>query len=149
MDSVFTPYNGMFAFINKNTYKTSTIAVKLNNTFVPYSNNLWWKKDFFENSISLYSRYIINSKQVGLFQYINRKSLNTAQKEFLFKRLTPDRCKVKIFPSWLVNYAGQGQNDNSSLEFLKYDFIFLDNKMVLIDSTILFKIKVANGELTN
>lgn len=146
MDSVFTPYNGMFAFVNTKPYKTSTIAVKLDNRLMRYTKNLWWKKDFFENSIAFYSRYIVNYKQVPLNDYIKQKPFSIGQKEFLYKRLLPDSIDVKLFPGWLIHYAGESASENSILEFVKYEFSFLNNKLILTDSTTLFKIKVSNGD---
>ena len=49
MDTVFTPYNGMFAFVNNKPDQTSTIAMKLDGKAIVYTNKLWWKKDFFEH----------------------------------------------------------------------------------------------------
>ena len=147
MDSVFTPYNGMFAFVNDKPYKTTTIAIKLDNKLVPYSKYLWWKKDFFENSIAFYSRYILNAKQVALNNYIKQKPFSDPQKEFLYKRLTPDSVLVKSFPRWLEHYAGRDGTAHETMEFVKYDFNFLDSNLLLIDSTSLFKIKVSNGDL--
>ena len=83
MDSVFTPYNGMFAFVKTKPYKTTTIAVKLDNRLIYYTKNLWWKKDFFENSIAFYSSYVVNNKQVFLNDYIKQKSLSIGQKASL------------------------------------------------------------------
>jgi|GEM_PF-3292690 len=147
MDSVFTPYNGMFAFVKTKPYKTTTIAVKLDNRLIYYTKNLWWKKDFFENSIAFYSSYVVNNKQVFLNDYIKQKSFSIGQKEFLYKRLIPDSIDVKLFPAWLIHYAGEDASKNSILEFVKYEFSFLNKKLLLTDSTILFKIKVSNGNL--
>ena len=146
MDSVFTPYNGMFAFVNTKPNKTTTIAIKLDNKLVPYSNYWWWKKDFLENSIAFYSRYVLNAKQVALKDYIKQKPFSNYQKEFLYKRLMPDSVLSKSFPDWLLHYTNQYKTDNSILEFVKYDFNFSDSKLLLTDSTSLFKIKVSNGE---
>ena len=147
MDSVFTPYNGMFAFVKTKPYKTTTIAVKLDNRLICYTKNLWWKKDFFENSIAFYSRYVLNNKQVFLNDYIKQKSFSIGQKEFLYKRLIPDSIEVKLFPGWLIHYAGEDTSKNSILEFVKYEFSFLNKKLLLTDSITLFKIKVSNGNL--
>ena len=147
MDSVFTPYNGMFAFVNSDPNKTSTIAIKLNNKLVPYTNNLWWKKDFFENSFAFYSKYILNNKEVLLNNYIKQRSFSISKKEFLYKRLTPDSLKVKAYPLWLIQYADQKPIGNSILEFIKYDFNLLEGNLFLKDSTSLFKIKVSNAAL--
>lgn len=146
MDSVFTPYNGMFAFVNTKPNKTTTIAIKLDNKLVPYSNYLWWKKDFLENAIAFYSRYVLNARQVALKEYIKQKPFSNYQKEFLYKRLTPDSVLVKSFPRWLEDYVGKERNNYSMMEFVKYDFDFSDSKLLLTDSTSLFKIKVSNGE---
>lgn len=147
IDSVFTPYNGMFAFVKTTPNKTTTIAVKLDNRLIPYTKNLWWKKDFFENSIAFYSRYIGNNKQVPLNDYIRQKPYSIGQKEFLYKRLIPDSVDIKFFPGWFIHYAGESASKNSILAFVKYEFSFSNNKLLLTDSTTLFKIKVSNGEL--
>ena len=147
MDSVFTPYNGMFAYVNAAPNKTSTIAIKLDDSLISYTHNLWWRKDFLENSIIIYSRYILHNKQVFLNDYINQKPFSSSQKEFLHKRLTPDSLKVKSYSNWLVTFLGQNPNNNSTLEFVKYDFNFMDEKLFLADSTSLFKIKISNGDV--
>ena len=146
VDTVFTPYNGMFAFVKMKPYKTSTIAIKINNTIVPYSSNFWWKKDFFENSITLYSKYILNGKHVALTEYLKQKPFSILQKDFLIKRLTPDSVGVQSFPRWLLLYAEKNIPYNSTVEFIQYDFNFSNNKLHLADSISLFKIKVTNGD---
>ncbi|MFN0081806.1 MAG: hypothetical protein ACKVOM_04750 [Ferruginibacter sp.] len=149
MDTVFTPYNGMFAFVNAKADRTSTVAIKLNNTLVPYTGNLWWKKDFFENVIAFYSRYLLNGKQVPLHNYIKQKPLSAAQKEFLNKRLTPDSAAVKSFTRKLLRFANKNVTDGTTLEFIKYDFTFSDHRLLLTDSTSILKINVANGDRIN
>lgn len=49
MDSVFTPYNGMFAFVKTKPYKTTTISVKLNNSLVRCTKICGGKKIFLKN----------------------------------------------------------------------------------------------------
>ena len=147
MDSVFTPYNGMFAFVNTKPYTTTTIAVKLDSRLIHYTKNPWWEKDFFENSIAFYSRYIVNNKQVFLNDYIKQKPFSMSQKEFLYKRLIPDSMNAKFYPMWLMHFSGEDVSENSILEFVQYKFSFLNNKLLLTDSTTLFKIKVSNGDL--
>ncbi len=149
MDTVFTPYNGMFAFVNARADKTNTVAIKLNNTLVPYTTNLWWKKDFFENTIAFYSRYMLNGKQVSIKDYIKQKPLNAAQKEFLYKRLTPDSVTVRSFTRSLLRFANKNITDSTTLEFLKYEFTFSNHQLLLTDSTSLFKINVSNGDRIN
>lgn len=139
----------MFAFGNNNPNKASTIAIKLDNKAVRYTNNFWWKKDFFENAIAFYSRYTLNSKHVALIDYIKQSQFSDSQKQFLYKRLTPDSVLVKAYAKWLLKYANEKVQSNSTIEFVKYDFDFLANKLLLKDSMSLFKIKVSNGEVIN
>jgi hypothetical protein len=149
MDTVFTPYNGMFAFVNAKADKTSTVAIKLNNTIVPYTTNLWWKKDFFENAIAFYSRFMLNGKQVPLNDYIKQKPLSAAQKQFLNKRLTPDSVAVRSFTRRLLLFANKKTTNSTTLEFVKYEFTFSDHRLLLTDSTSLLKINVSNGDRIN
>ena len=147
IDSVFTPYYYIFSFVKTASNKTCTIAVKSNNKLLPYTKNLWWEKDFFENSIAFFSRYVANNKQVSLNDYIRQKPNGIGQEEFYYKRLIPDSVDVKFFLGWFIHYAGEKVSENSILEFVKYEFSFLNKKLLLTDSTALFKIKVSNGEL--
>ena len=147
MDTVFTPYNGMFAFVNNKPDQTSTIAMKLDGKAIVYTNKLWWKKDFFENTIAFYSRYMLNAKKVALNDYIQQKPFSESQKEFLSNRLTPDSFLIKSYASWLLNFADEKVQKNSTIEIIKYDFEFLDNKLLLKDSISLFKTQISDAEV--
>ena len=137
MDTVFNPYNGMFAYNTKKQSITSTTAFKVNNKIVEYTKYLWWKKDFCENTETNYPKYIINNKTVLMDDYIIQKNISLKSKIFLKKRLTPDSSITKNWALWYCKFRGIDNNENAKLEFVRYDFDF-NNAMKLIDSVSLF-----------
>jgi hypothetical protein len=139
MDAVLFPYNSMFTIDFTKNYTASAYQVKINNVPVSITRNLYWKKDFLEASLRNYAKYKNNNDAVFMDHYLNQSVPGITKREFLLKRLCPDKNAAVQWLQWYVSFAGYTIPANSTIELLKYDFIFRNNEAVIQDSITIYK----------
>ena len=134
---LFFPYNDMFSNITKSTIKPSTIYLKVNGEKVPFTRNLYWKKDFMEQAPNKYATYIKANQQNYLAFFLDVKIKDKNISHSLINRLTPHRVD---FPFWAAGYlafAGMPLIKESKIELCQYNYSFNNQTAVLEDSIIL------------
>ncbi|MEI8052753.1 MAG: hypothetical protein WCH52_03315 [Bacteroidota bacterium] len=137
MDMLFFPYNDMFSNITKSTIKPSTFYLKVNGEKVPFTTNLYWKKDFMEQAPNKYATYIKANQQNYLAFFLDVKIKDKNISHSLINRLTPHRVD---FPFWAAGYlafAGMPVIKESKIELCQYNYSFNNQTAVLEDSIIL------------
>ncbi len=139
MDMMFYPYNSMFSIDFNKNYTASTYAAKLNEERVKITNQLYWKKDFLEATITNYAKYIQHNRAVFLDDYLNYKITNNSTRSFFSERLIPERNVAMKWPYWYCNFAGYTAPKNSNIELIQYTFLFSEGKAVITDSTSIYK----------
>ncbi len=118
-------------------YSASAYAFKLNGNLVKITKNLYWKKDFMEASLLSFARYKLNNDEEYMQRYLQAAIPNKVRRNFLLSRLSPSKQAAAAWPSWFIQFAGYNVNDSDSIQLIQYDFIFLGNKVMLKDSSII------------
>ena len=139
MDTTLFPYNSMFTIDFTKNYTASAYLVKVNNIPVAITKNLYWKKDFLEESLGNYCKYKTNNDAVFMDGYLNQTIPGKAKREFLLKRLCPDKAAAAKWLQWYIFFAGYRIPANSTIELLKYDFIFKNNEAIIQHSASIYK----------
>ncbi len=140
MDTMMFPYNGMFAFPAENKNLSTIYVIQLNGKRISYSNRLYWKKDFLEQSLSGYISFQQQHQSNYLQTYIDGKQWAAGTKKFLRAGLVPSN--IETWPLWYCKFAGYEVPSGSVVELLSYTYDFRDGQPVLTDSSMLYKITI-------
>jgi hypothetical protein len=136
MDMTIFPHNSMFAAASQEDIHL--YAVKLNDTIIPISDYLYWKKDFLESSVSGYARYIQNGNRVMLADYFSSGKNIPA---VISRRLVPRQDAAGNWLLWLASFMGKNPGNNASLKLYRYAYDFSSGTAVLQDSTLIYSQK--------
>ncbi|MBU3713897.1 MAG: hypothetical protein FGM46_03010 [Ferruginibacter sp.] len=139
MDTVMFPYNGMFASSAENKNHSTIYAIRLNGKRIPYSNRMYWKKDFLEQSLSGYISFQ-QQQSSYLKTYLDSKQWGAGAKDFLRAGLIPSN--IEAWPLWYCKFAGSEVPSGSVVELFAYTFDFKDGQPVMTDSSMMYKLAI-------
>jgi hypothetical protein len=139
MDMVLFPFNNMYTVDFTKNKTATTYAMKINGNMVKITHQPYWKKDFLETSLNVYSKYIRYHRKVFLDDYIPYKFHNEQTRKILLHGLTPDKTTAMSWPAWYVHFAGYNLPANSTIELTQYNFLLDKEQAVLKDSISIFK----------
>lgn len=146
MDTVFSPYNSMFAIDFTRQFNASTYLLKVNGQQVKYTHQPYWKKDFLEESLSNYSKFKLNDNMLFMDIYLNARISNDKAKKALSKRLIPNPDDTNKWLAWYVQFAGYTIPSGATIELWQYDLTFFNNKAIVKDSSIIYKTLFINAQ---
>ena len=146
MDTVFSPYNSMFSVDFTKEYSATTYLVKIDGAPVHITHNLYWKKDFLEESLCNFSRYKENNDLLYMDDYLNVRVSDLRKRSFLSKRLIPGKADVAAWLPWYIRFAGYGVAPGASIEVWKFKFLFENNKAIAKDSSCIYKTIFINAQ---
>ncbi len=138
MDMLLFPYNSMFSMSPDNKRIVSTYAIKLNGERINYSNHMYWKKDFIEQSLTKFAAYMLRGHTNYLETFIDQYPENKLTR-FSKKKLVPDKKISNGWPVWFCRYAGFPANRGAMIELIKYDFDKTNNIFFVKDSSVIYK----------
>lgn len=143
MDATFFPYNSMFTAPLQQKNTASTHAIKINGKRVAITKHLYWKKDFLEETLFNYSKYIQNGEKLFMQTYLDLRIADESNRRFLLRRLCPNAFAMRSWLNWYAGYAGASIEPGSNIELMRYDVRFEKNAAVLTDSVIIYKYTAA------
>lgn len=138
MDAVFFPYNSMFSVTFHPSAATTTYAVAINNKRIVFTGNVYWKKDFLEESLINYSKYKTNGNRLFMHEFLEAKKIEHASSRFPYRNLLPVE-KGAPWLQWYVVFAGYTVRPGDELSILAYKLRFADQQVQVTDSMLLFK----------
>ena len=139
MDMLFYPYNSMFSIDFTKDYTATTYAVRINGDPVKITDRLYWKKDFLEESITNYCKYLQYQRNVFLDDYLHTKIADSSTRSFFLQRLTPERKAAKKWPYWYCSFAGYAVPQNATIALMKYTFSFSEGKALITNSASIYQ----------
>lgn len=139
MDSVIFPYNSMFAVEFKTSASPEVYAVKINNVPVKITNNLYWKKDFLEESLNNYGRYKKNGDMLYMDNYLRAKIPDSSGRAFMAERLIPTKDAMERWLPWYIRFAGYQVEKGATIELISYHLDFSSNNVTIKDSLSIYK----------
>ena len=134
----------MFTEENKSALSTSTFAVKVNNNIVKITDDAYLKKDFSENSLQTFAKWIITDRKDFMSNLLERKFVNTAQRTFYTNYLTPPQNTLSTWPVWFVKFHDVQIEVGDAIEIWQYNFVISNNTLVLKDSFLINKQNAIN-----
>lgn len=139
MDTVFFPYNNMFAIDFTKDNSSSVIRLRLDGIPVKISDKPYWKKDFLEESLINYTRYKKQGDEVFMEKYLRQTIHKEAARNFLIERLCPDKKTAATWLRWYLQFAGYEIQSYSEAELIQYNLNFEGHKLVIKDSVSILK----------
>ena len=144
MDMAIFPNNNMYS--NSKNEETSCYYLKLNGQRIHYTQFMYWKKDFLEQSVTKYAGYLNQHQNNYLSIYIDEKINNKQQNSNIKKALTPNVVDFKTWGTWYATYAGIEVQPNDYYELVKYNVETENGMAVVLDSNVLCSTKTQNDE---
>ena len=144
MDMLLFPINSMFSTNSKQDFSTSTYAVKINGNIVKITNDPYLKKDFSENSLQIFSKWIKADRKNFMSELLKRKIADTTKRNLLFKKLIPPNQTLETWPIWFLNFHNHKINTGDKIEIWEYRFKLEKDNFLLQDSSLITKQAVVN-----
>ena len=138
------PYNNMYS--DSQNVETSCYYLKLNGQRIHYTQFMYWKKDFLEQSVTKYAGYVNQNQYNYLNMYIDEKIKNKKQNSNIKKALTPNLVDFKTWATWYATYAGIKVQPNDYFELVKYKVEIENGMAAVLDSNVLCSTKTQNDE---
>lgn len=144
MDMLFFPLNSMFSKNATKDFSTFTYALKLNGNIVKITDDFYLKKDFSENSLQLFSKWIKAHENDFMTNFLERKIADPVRRNSYLKKLTPPKNTIYTWPVWFVKFHKLSINLGDNLEIWEYHFELNGNTLIIRDSTLITKQIVTN-----
>lgn len=139
MDMLFFPINSMFSNNSSKDLSTSTYAVKLNSKIVKITDDLYLKKDFSENSLQVFSKWVKGGGKDLMTGLLERKISDSVKRQPYLNKLTPPKTTIETWPVWFVKFHHLPVKMGDNIEIWEYKFDLVYKKFVLIDSSLITK----------
>jgi len=136
MDMLFFPLNNMFSNNTAKDFSTFTYALKLNGNIVKITDDFYLKKDFSENSLQLFSKWIIADGNDLMTNLLERKITDSVKRSSYLKKLTPPESTIGTWPVWFVKFHKLPVVVGDEIEVWKYNFHLKEKAFILTDSTL-------------
>lgn len=144
MDMLLFPINSMFSDVKTQDFSTTTYALKLNGDVVKITDDSYLKKDFSENSLQIFSKWIkANSKDL-MTDLLEREIKDSARRIFFLKNLTPPKNTIQTWPAWFVKFHHLQTRLGDNIEIWEYRFDLINNNFILKDSSLITKQFIVN-----
>ena len=144
MDMLIFPINSMFSNTTAKDFSTSTYAVKLNGKLTKITEDPYLKKDFSENSLQVFSKWIKADRKDLITELIKRKITDSTKRILFLTKLTPPKQTVETWPIWFLKFHHIKINAGDNIEIWEYRFNLKKNLFALKDSSLITKQIVIN-----
>ena len=144
MDMLVFPINNMFSTSNVKDFRTFTYAVKLNGNIIKITDDPILKKDFSENSLQIFSRWLQADGKDLMTDFLDRKISDSARKRNYLNRLTPPKATIITWPAWFASFHHLKLTSGDSIEVWQYNFDFKESDFVMTDSLLVIKENVGD-----
>ena len=144
MDMLIFPINSMYSSTTAKDFSTSTYAVKLNGKLIKITEDPYLKKDFSENSLQVFSKWIKADRKDLITQLLERRIADSTKRILLLTKLTPPKETVQTWPIWFLKFNHIEINTGDNIEIWEYNFDLEKNQFALKDSALITKQIVIN-----
>ena len=144
MDMTLFPYNNMYS--NTQHSESTCCYLKINGQRINYTQFMYWKKDFLEQSVTKYADYVNQNQHNYLNIYIDEKVKNKHRNSIIKKGLTPGVVDFKSWARWYATYAGVKVQPNDNFELVKYNVEIENGMAAVLDSNVLCATKSQNDD---
>lgn len=139
MDMLFFPINNMYSDNRVTDFSTTTYAVKLNSKLVQITNDPYLKKDFSENSLQIFSKWIKADGKDFMTELLERKIIDSVKRISYVNKLTPPKTTIQTWPVWFLSFHNIKTRVGDNIEIWQYRFDLIDNHFILKDSSLITK----------
>ena len=144
MDMLLFPINNMFSNNTDIDFSTSTYAVKFNGNIVKITDDLYLKKDFSENSLQIFSKWIKADEKDLMTNLLERRIMDSAKRIAYLNKLTSPKNTVRTWPVWFVKFHHVKTRVGDKIEIWEYKFDLINNNFILKDSLLITKQFIIN-----
>ena len=144
MDMLIFPINSMFSNTTAKDFSTSTYAIILNGKLIKITEDLYLKKDFSENSLQVFSKWIKADRKNLMTELLERRIADSTKRILLLTKLTPPKQTVKTWPIWFLKFHHIKINAGDNIEIWEYKLNLEKNQFSLKDSALITKQIVIN-----
>ena len=137
MDMLIFPINSMFSNNSAKNFSTTTYAVKLNSNIIRITDDLYLKKDFSENSLQIFSKWVKADGKDLMTGLLERKISDSLKRVPYLKNLTPPKSTLQTWPVWFVNFHHLQIRVGDNIEIWEYRFDLIKNNFILKDSSLI------------
>ena len=139
MDMLLFPINNMFSINNAQDFSTTTCGLKLNANVVKITDDPYLKKDFSENSLQVFSKWIKAGGKDLMTGLVEKRITDTVSRNKYLKKLTPPKSTIYTWPVWFVKFHNLPIIAGDKIEIWEYKFYLKQNDFVLKDSSLIIK----------
>jgi hypothetical protein len=146
MDMLIYPYNDMFAHHQHDSVhdnkQQQIFYLKLNNKRISYSRYPYWKKDFAEQQIHYYSKYLQAGHKNHIDFYIDNKFKKNQLNQLLHHQLSPLDCNKEKWTKWYLQFTHTSFKRGDTAELVNYSMKLNPSGAEIIDSSTLFRFTI-------
>ena len=139
MDMLIFPSNSMFSNTTAKDFSTSTYAVKLNGKLIKITEDPYLKKDFSENSLQVFSKWVKADGNDLITGLLEKRIADSTKRAFFLIRLTPPKEAVQTWPVWFLQYHDIQSRKGDNIEIWEYNFNLIKDRFVIQDSSLVTK----------
>lgn len=139
MDMLIFPINSMFSNNTATDFSTTTYAVKLNGNIIRITDDFYVKKDFSENSLQIFSKWVKAGGKDLMTGLLERRVIDSLKRKTFLKNLTPPKGTLQTWPVWFVNFHHLQTREGDNIEIWEYRFDLIQNNFILRDSSLITK----------
>ena len=143
MDMLVFPLNNMFSKSNARDFTTTTYAVKLNGKIIHITDDKYLKKDFSENSLQMFCKWIKADGKDIITGVVEKRIKDSVQRIFLLKNLKPPKNTLQTWPGWFIKFHGFPITEGDEITIWEYRFSLQKDHFILRDSSLVIKQSVA------
>lgn len=116
--------------------------LKLNNKRISYTRYPYWKKDFAEQQIHYYSKYLLSGYQNHIDFYIDNKYKKKQLNQLLHHHLSPLNCSKEKWAKWYLQFTNTPFKSGDTVELVSYYIKLNRSGAEIIDSSALFSFTI-------
>lgn len=133
------PHNCMFSNNTAKDFLTSTYAVKLNGSIVKITDDPYLKKDFSENSLQVFSKWVKADGKVLMTGLLEKRIADSTKRAFFLTRLTPPKEAIQTWPIWFLQFHDIQSKKGDNIEIWEYKFNLIKDRFVIQDPSLVTK----------
>ena len=139
MDMLFFPINSMYSKSKAQDYLSTTYAVKLNGNIIKITDDFYLKKDFSENSLLSFSKWIKSGGKDLMTELLEKKIIDSLKRNPFLQNLTPPKSTLQTWPVWFVKFHNLQIKIGDDIEIWEYRYDLLNQNFILKDSLLITK----------
>ena len=144
IDMLVFPHNSMFAKNTSPKSVTTTFAVKLNGKLIKITDDLYIKKDFSENSLQVFSKWIKADGKDLMTNLLNKRIADSTKRNLYLQKLTSPQSAVYTWPIWFLKFHSVKVIKGDKIEIWSYEYKLANKNLILQDSSLITNQTVFN-----